>query len=97
MRVNSNTAWWVAKKRADIENFRFHDLRNTWASWLIQARVPLSILQDIGGWESIDMVCTYAYTAPDHLTEHSHQIDTIFAECVPILSLTEKSEGTNNS
>jgi integrase len=97
MRVDSNTAWRLAKKRAGIENFRFHDLRHTWASWLIQSGVPLSILQEMGGWESIEMVRRYAHLAPDHLTEHSRQIDAIFAECVPILSHQKKSDGTNNA
>ncbi|CQI88869.1 Integrase family protein [Yersinia rohdei] len=43
-----------------IDNFRFHDLRHTWASWLVQAGVPLSALQEMGGWESIEMVQRYA-------------------------------------
>ncbi len=68
MRVDSNTAWRAALKRAGIEDFRFHDLRHTWASWLIQAGVPLSALQEMVGWESIEMVQRYAHLAPNHLT-----------------------------
>lgn len=83
MRVGSNTAWRAALKRAGIENFRFHDLRHTWASWLIQSGVPLSVLQEMGGWESVEMVRRYALLAPNHLTQHAKQIDVIFSNDVP--------------
>ncbi|QPS54330.1 tyrosine-type recombinase/integrase [Serratia plymuthica] len=71
-------AWRLAKKRADIENFRFHDLRHTWASWLIQAGVPLSILLDCGGLGANRRVRSQAYLASDHLSEHTWQIRAIF-------------------
>ncbi|HBT3181739.1 TPA: site-specific integrase [Klebsiella aerogenes] len=91
MRVDDNRAWNSACKRAGIEDFRFHDLRHTWASWLIQSGVPLSVLQEMGGWESIEMVRRYAHLAPNHLTEHARQIDSIFEEDVPNMSHKEKS------
>ena len=49
-------AWQKALKRAGIENFRWHDLRHTWASWLAQNGVPLSDIQEMGGWETYAMV-----------------------------------------
>ncbi|POP46878.1 integrase [Superficieibacter electus] len=78
MRVDDNQAWNIGLKKAGIEDFRFHDLRHTWASWLIQSGVPLSVLQEMGGWESIEMVRRYAHLAPNHLTEHARKIDAIF-------------------
>ena len=92
MRVDDNTAWKSACKRAGIEDFRFHDLRHTWASWLIQSGVPLSVLQEMGGWESIEMVRRYAHLAPNHLSEHAKQIDAIFGKCVSNLSHMEFKE-----
>ncbi|CAK9884244.1 MAG: Tyrosine recombinase XerD [Candidatus Erwinia impunctatus] len=92
MRVDSNTAWRAALSRAGIEDFRFHDLRHTWASWLIQAGVPLSALQEMGGWESIEMVQRYAHLAPNHLTEHARHIDAILKDCVSNMSHVENNK-----
>lgn len=92
MRVDDQRAWNAACRRAGIEDFRFHDLRHTWASWLIQSGVPLSVLQEMGGWESIEMVRRYAHLAPNHLTEHAKQIDSIFGVDVPNMSHEEKIE-----
>lgn len=78
MRVDDNSAWKIGLAKAGIEDFRFHDLRHTWASWLIQSGVPLSVLQEMGGWESIEMVRRYAHLAPNHLSEHARKIDAIF-------------------
>ncbi|MEM7862996.1 site-specific integrase [Morganella morganii] len=96
MRTDSNTAWRAALKRAGIDDFRFHDLRHTWASWLIQSGVPLSVLQEMGGWESIEMVRRYAHLAPNHLTEHAKQIDAIFDSYVPNTSQGEKLASGDN-
>jgi integrase len=75
-RVNSinNHAWRKALKRAGIENFREHDLRHTWASWHIQAGTPLHILQELGGWESSEMVRRYAHLSADHLAEFAGNV-----------------------
>jgi integrase len=75
LQVCANKAFQSACARAGIENFRFHDLRHTWASWLIQAGTPLSILQEMGGWESIEMVRRYAHLAPNQLAQHAAQLD----------------------
>jgi integrase len=63
----STAAWYKALGRAGIENFRWHDLRHTWASWHIQGGTPLNALQELGGWASYSMVQRYAHLAADHL------------------------------
>jgi integrase len=78
LRVDSNKAWRSTLQRIGIEDFRFHDLRHTWASWLVQAGVPLAILQEMGGWESVEMVQRYAHLSPEHLHEHAKKLDDFF-------------------
>jgi integrase len=67
-------AWWQALKRAGIENFRWHDLRHTWASWHVQRGTPLLVLQELGGWESVEMVRRYAHFSVDHLAEYAQNM-----------------------
>lgn len=71
----STKAWWKALKRAGIENFRWHDLRHTWASWHIQNGTPIHILQELGGWTDSDMVKRYAHLSPMHLSGYANNID----------------------
>jgi integrase len=63
----STAAWKKALKRAGIDDFRWHDLRHTWASWHVQNGTPLNVLQELGGWESPQMVRRYAHFSAEHL------------------------------
>lgn len=63
--------WARALRESGIEDFRWHDLRHTWASWMVQAGVPLYDLQELGGWKSVEMVQRYAHLSPDHLHKHT--------------------------
>jgi integrase len=64
-------AWRKACKRAGLAGLRFHDLRHTWASWLMQAGVPAYAIQSLGGWASPKMVERYAHLSPDHLKQYA--------------------------
>lgn len=60
-------AWRAALERAGITNFRWHDLRHTWASWHVQKGTPIAVLKELGGWSDIKMVMKYAHLSSDHL------------------------------
>lgn len=78
--INSaNTkAWQAARRRAGIEDFRWHDLRHTWATWQRQAGTPTHELQSLGGWRTGAMVERYAHLAPDHLAQAATRLDAVF-------------------
>ena len=73
----NNHAWRKALNRAGIENFRWHDLRHTWASWHVQNGTSLQELQQLGGWSSFEMVLRYAHLSSDHLRHAANRIGAI--------------------
>ena len=70
----NNHAWRKALVRAGIEDFRWHDLRHTWASWHVQQGTPLQVLQELGGWSDYAMVFRYAHLSVEHLAKYADNL-----------------------
>ena len=68
-------AWTKALQRAGIENFRWHDLRHTFATWHRQAGTPTHELQRLGGWKTGSMVERYTHVAPEALQDAANRLD----------------------
>lgn len=73
----STAAWKKALRRAGIEDFRWHDLRHTWASWHVQSGTPLNVLQEMGGWETQAMVRRYAHFSSQHLAAYAEMLPSL--------------------
>lgn len=69
--------WRKAVKAAQLEPFRFHDLRHSWASWHIQNGTPAYVLRELGGWSSDSMVKRYAHLDSSHLAQWAHNLGTV--------------------
>lgn len=68
-------AWTAALERAGIEDFKWHDLRHTFATWHRQAGTPTHELQRLGGWKTGAMVERYAHVAPEALQGAANRLD----------------------
>lgn len=71
----STRAWQAALNRAGIGDFRWHDLRHTFATWHRQAGTPTHELQRLGGWKTGAMVERYAHIAPEALQGAANRLD----------------------
>jgi integrase len=69
--------WRNALMKAGIKDFRWHDLRHTWASWAVQNGVTVFEIQHLGGWSSSRMVERYAHLSSSHLMAAAKKLDGI--------------------
>ena len=58
-----------ALKKAQIEDFSWHDLRHSCASYLVMNGVQLRTVAEILGHKTFQMVMRYSHLSPDHLKE----------------------------
>jgi integrase len=67
----------TALRKAGIKDFRFHDLRHTFASHLVMAGVDLTTVSRLLGHKSLTMTLRYAHLAPSHMVEAMGKIGDI--------------------
>jgi integrase len=83
------TAFERACRAAKIEDFRFHDLRHTAASWLIMRGRHLKEVQELLGHRTFTMTLRYAHLSPDRLREAVASLDDV---ALPVASGTKRAQ-----
>ncbi len=93
MSRNLFRAFGIALKRAKIENFRFHDLRHTFATRLVQSGVGIYEVQKLGRWKNPSMVMRYAHHNPESLRASIEVMDRHRPGASTNLAHSQKKEG----
>jgi len=63
---NFSNAFVRVREKAGLKDFRFHDLRHTFASYLVMSGVDLFTVKELLGHKDIDMTIRYSHLAPEH-------------------------------
>jgi integrase len=75
----TSVAFRRAREKAGIENFRFHDLRHTNASWLRMSGADIHTIAVMLGQKDIRMAMRYSHLSADFLADQSRQLDRVFS------------------
>jgi integrase len=74
----------IALNKSGIQDFRFHDLRHTFASNLImQDGVELNDVRELLGHKRMDMTLRYAHLSPRHKTKVVNLLDRLWSQNPP--------------
>ncbi len=77
--LSLKTSFNAAVRRAGIRNFRFHDLRHTFASHMVMRGASMKELQEILGHKSMTMTMRYAHLSQEHKKKAVNLLDGLTA------------------
>ena len=88
------TPYQTALRKAGIDNFRFHDLRHTFASQMVMAGVDILTVKELLGHKDISMTLRYAHLAPKHKADAIMRLTNKIVKKEPIFQAVDSLQMT---
>ncbi len=80
--LDIRSAWESSLRKADIINFKFHDLRHTAASYLAMNNASLIEIGTLLGHKTVQMTKRYAHLSNSHLVSMTQNLNNkLFDDC----------------
>jgi len=80
----------TALRRSGIQDFRFHDLRHTFASNLVMESVDIMTVKELMGHKDLTMTLRYTHLAPNHKTKAVNILDRVLSLNPPQSAVSQK-------
>jgi integrase len=77
--ANVRRSFDTAVRKSGITDFRFHDLRHTFASNLVMEGVDIMTVKELMGHKDLTMTIRYAHLAPNHKTKAVNILDRVMS------------------
>ena len=88
--ANVRKSFDTAVRKSKIEDFRFHDLRHTFASTLIMEGVDIMTVKELMGHKDLTMTLRYSHLAPNHKTKAINILDRVMSQNPPHQEIEKK-------
>ncbi|MBI3655100.1 MAG: site-specific integrase [Acidobacteria bacterium] len=81
-------------RQAEIQGIRFHDLRHTWASRMLEKGNSPAVVRDLGGWSDLSILNRYAHSTPE---ARKRAVESLVSDAEPEASRESKREQSVNA
>jgi integrase len=81
--ANVRKSFITAVRTSGIVDFRFYDLRHTFASNLVMEGVDIMTVKELMGHKDLSMTLRYAHLAPNHKTKAINTLDRVMSPNPP--------------